>query len=148
MLKEDAARIGRTIAELQQKLRQDLLQDLVESEEELQTLFDPDSYSHALDGVRDKYVDKLSALQGILHEVANLDEGHRRRRTQVTCISTKSPEGLAKQVNTRLRELEGCAILDVKFLKGDEENWVAFITYLANPFDRARKQQMQDQDRE
>lgn len=148
MLKADASRIGRVIAELQQKLRQDLLQELVESEEELHTLFDPGSYSHALDGVRDKYVDKLFALQGILHELANLDEGHRRRRTEVTCLSAKTPDALAKQVNKKLRELEGCAILDVKFLKGDEDKWVAFITYLANPFGPQRKQQMQDQDRE
>jgi len=146
MLKEDAARIGRTIAEIQQRLRHDLLEELVESEEDLENLFDPNSYSHALDEVRDKYVDKLYALQNILHEVANLDEGHRRRRTEVTCLNADSPEALAKGVNKKLRELEGCAILDVKFTKGDEGKWVAFITYLLNPFDRGRKHQMQDQE--
>ena len=146
MLKEDAARIGRMIAEIQQKLRHDLLEELVESEEDLENLFDPNSYSHALDEVREKYVDKLYALQNILHEVANLDEGHRRRRTEVTCLNADSPEALSKRVNKKLRELEGCAILDVKFIKGDEAKWVAFITYLLNPFDRGRKRQMQDQE--
>ena len=149
MLEEDGNRIGRLIAEIQQKLRQDLLDDLVESEEDLQSLFDPDSYSHALDEVRDKYVDKLWALQGILHEIANLDDGHRRRRTEVMSISTDSPEALTQEVNKALRSLEGCAIQDVKFLKGEDSQWVAFITYLANPFDRSREEQMQDQnDRE
>ena len=148
MLREDATRIGRLIAEIQQKMRDDLLDELVSSEEDLQSLLDPDSYSHTLEEIRDRYIDKLYVLSGILHEVANLDDGHRRRRTEVTSITAESPEALTKQLNRKLRALEGCAILDVKFLRGGEKEWVAFISFLANPFDKNRQHQMQDQDSE
>jgi len=148
MLEQDASRIGRLIADVQAKLRDEMLEQLVDSEEELAALLEPGSYSHALEEIRDKYIDRLLALQGVLHELANLDEGHRRRRTKATSLSADSPQGLTRSLNKKLRELEGCSILDVNFLKGNEKEWVAFITYLANPFDRGRQEQMQDQDRE
>jgi len=147
-MKEDAARVGRLIADIQRQIRDELLDELVENEDELETLFDPNAYTSTLEEMRDRYVDKLQALQGILHEVANTDEGHRRRRLQVKCVAADSPDTLTMKMNKGLRALEGCAIVGINFHRANDHEWVAFVTYVANPFDRSQRKQMQDQDRE
>lgn len=133
---EDAARIAKTISEVQYELREDLLDSLVSEGEDLKSTLDPRSFSPEMDEIRDKFLDKLAILQGIVNELANFNLCHTKRITRIESISADTHEELTERVNKKLARLEGCRIVDVKFLKdeGTEEvKWVSFVTYMPNP---------------
>ena len=133
---EDAARIAKTISEVQYELREDLLDSLVSEGEDLKNTLDPRSFSPEMDEIRDKFLDKLAILQGIVNELANFNLCHTTRITRIDSISADTHEELTERVNKKLARLEGCRIVDVKFLKdeGTEEvKWVSFVTYMPNP---------------
>jgi len=137
-LTPEAPEIARLVTQIQRKLRQDLLDDLLENEEDLENLFDAGAYSLALDEYRSKYLDKLHVLQSLLSEIANLDEGHRRRRILVASVAAPTHEQLTKHLNKKLTEITGAHVQDVKFTHTHEEGWVAFINYSPSPFPRKR----------
>jgi len=137
-LTEEAPEIARLVTQIQRKLRQELLDDLMENEHELEELFEPGSYSMALDEYRSKYLDKLHVLQSLLGEIANLDEGHRRRRIRVASVGARTHQELTKRLNKTLAEIAGSHVHDVKFVHTPDEGWVAFINYSPSPFPRKR----------
>jgi hypothetical protein len=64
--------------------------------------------------------------------------------TRIESVSATSHEELTRKVNHKLTRLEGCRIVDVKFLKDDsnqESPWVSFITYMPNPLKPAPAKQ-------
>lgn len=133
---DDAARVAKILAEIQYEIREDLLNNLVGKEEDLKTALDPRTFSPEFDEVRDKYLDKLAILQGIINELANFSLCHTKRITRIESMSAETHEELTKRVNHKLARLEGCRIVDVKFIKddgGEKPTWVSFITYMPNP---------------
>jgi len=136
MTVQDVARIAKILAEIQYELREDLLDTLAREEDDLKIVLDPRTFSMEFDEVREKYLDKLAVLQGIINELANLNLHHTKRITRVESLAAGTHEELTKKVNHKLARLEGCRIVDVKFLKDDksaESPWVSFITYMPNP---------------
>lgn len=141
---DDAARIARALAEIQLELREDLLQLLVSQESELKSVLDPRTFSTQFDEIRDKYLDKLAILQGIINELANYSICQTKRVTRIESLSAGDHETLTRMVNKKLASLAGCRIEDVKFLKDancEDERWVSFITYTPNPLRAAGKRQ-------
>ena len=136
MTVEDVSRIAKTLSEVQYEMREDLLDFLLSEEEELKTVLDPRTFSPQFDEIREKYLDKLAVLQGAINELANFNLCHTKRITRVESTAADTYENLTKKVNIKLARLEGCRIVDVKFLKdeeSDESPWVSFITYMPNP---------------
>jgi hypothetical protein len=137
-MREEATNLAKMISGIQQKLREGLYEELQGAEEDLKGLSEPGGYSMALDEYRGKYLDKLYLLQSLVNELANLDETHRRRLPRVFSVAAPTHEELTKLVNKRLTELEGCAVMDIKFLTAEDKTWVAFITFFPSPFPRKR----------
>ena len=137
---KDASRVAKVLSQIQAKLRAKLIDEIEGREEELQPLFDPDTYSPAFEEYREKYLSRLYVLQSIIQELANFNQGQKRRHTKVTSVSARNHSELTKLVNRTISHLDGCKVTDVKFVpSADDKEWVAVITYLANPF-------MQEQD--
>jgi hypothetical protein len=133
---EDASRIAKIIAEIQYELREDLLRLLTGQEKELRSVLDPRTFSPEFEEVRDKYLDKLAILQGIVNELANFGLSHTKRITRIESLCADSHEKLTRMVNMKLARLEGCRIVDVEFIKNENDGkpeWVSFITYVPNP---------------
>ena len=132
---KDASRIAKVLSQTQAKLREKLLTELTDVEDDLPCLFDPDSYSPAFDEYREKYLSRLYVLQSLLQELANFNQGQRKRHTKVTTVSARNHSELTKLVNRTISHLDGCKVTDVKFVpSNDDKEWVAVITYLSNPF--------------
>ncbi|MBI2193298.1 MAG: hypothetical protein HYU36_15085 [Planctomycetes bacterium] len=141
---DDAARVAKILAEIQYELREDLLNNLTAQEENLKTALDPRTFSPEFDEIRDKYLDKLAILQGIINELANFNLCHTKRITRIESMSAETHEELTRRVNHKLARLEGCRIVDVKFIKdeaGEKSSWVSFITYMPNPLKPAPAKQ-------
>lgn len=132
---KDASRIAKMLSQVQARLREKLLSELTETEEDLPFLFDPDSYSPAFDEYREKFLSRLYVLQSIIQELANFNQGQKKRHTKVTTVSARNHSELTKLVNRTISHLDGCKVTDVKFVpSNDDKEWVAVITYLSNPF--------------
>lgn len=132
---KDASAIARKLSQIQAKLREKLLLDLEGVEGDLDDLFDPESYSPAFEEYREKYCSRLYVLQSIIQELANFNQGNRKRHTKVASVSARNHSELAKLVNRKIVQLDGCKVTDVKFVPStDDKEWVAVITYLSNPF--------------
>ena len=141
---QDASRVAKTLAEIQYELREDLLDNLKDQEDDLKTVLDPRTFSPEFYEIRDKYLDKLTIIQGVINELANFNLCHTKRVTRIESVSAESHKQLASRVNKKLMKLEGCRIMDVKFIKDDDEEepeWVAFITYIPNPLKPAAARQ-------
>ncbi|MDP6359564.1 MAG: hypothetical protein QF473_30865, partial [Planctomycetota bacterium] len=117
---QDASRVAKTLAEIQYELREDLLDNLKDQEDDLKTVLDPRTFSPEFDEIRDKYLDKLTIIQGVINELANFNLCHTKRVTRIESVSAESHKQLASRVNKKLMKLEGCRIMDVKFIKDDD----------------------------
>ncbi len=138
-MKKDARKIARKLSLTQNQLRSELLSELMKYSDEIDTVFDPHSYSHLGEEIRDKYLTRLHMLQGILQELAHFNQGNRQPPVKVLSLDAKSSEKLVKMVNSTLARLNGARIMDVEFiLNQKEDKWVALITYRANPFNEEK----------
>jgi hypothetical protein len=133
---KDASEVAKLLSQIQAKLREKLLSDLEGNKEELGDLFDPDLYSPAFEEYRERYLSRLYVLQSLLQELANFNQqGGKKRHTKVASVSARNHSELAKMVNRKIVQLNGCKVTDVKFVPTkDDKEWVAVITYLSNPF--------------
>ncbi len=134
-MNNEARNIAKKLVKTQNRLRADLLEELVENSDDIEMLFDPFSYSHIGEEIRDKYLVKLQMIQGILQELAHFNQKNRQPPVKVLSVRADTSDKLVKVVNKTLARLNGARIMDVEFVQNQEnENWVALITYMANPF--------------
>ncbi len=131
----DAREIARKLARVQSRLRQELLEELGEHEADLESIFDPYSYSPVVHEVKDKYLNRLYVLHALLQELAHHSMGRRQPSVQVLSLRAEGSDALVKVVNKQLAQLNGAKILDIEFVQSKhEDHWVAVISYTANPF--------------
>jgi hypothetical protein len=131
----DAREIAKKLARIQNRLRRELLDELKEHEEDVETIFDPYSYSPIAQELRDKYLNRLYVLQALIQEMAHFNQGRRQPPVKVLSLRGNSSEELVEIVNRKLADLNGAKVMDVEFLQNKQDDyWVALITYVANPF--------------
>ena len=96
---EDASEIIKKLAKIQAELRQELFEELRSKSEELESIFDPYSYSPIVQELREKYLVQLFVLQGLIQQLACLNPGHRKLNTRVISVSAGDQAGLVNLVN-------------------------------------------------
>ncbi len=135
-MNKDARKIAARLVKMQKRLRSDMLGELTEYSDDIESVFDPHSYSHLGEEIRDKYLTNLQMIQGILQELAHFNQGESRRPpVKVLSLRAASSDKLVKLVNATLARLAGTRVMDIEFVQNNEnENWVALITYMTNPF--------------
>ena len=127
--------IAKRLARIQADLRKELLEELEGHDEDIESVFDPYSYSPVVHEIKEKYLNRLYVLQAVIQELAHLNQGRRNPPVKITSVKADGSEALVELVNEKLMSLNGAKIMDVKFLEGKtDEDWVALITYVANPF--------------
>jgi hypothetical protein len=133
-MSSDTRGIARKLARIQNRLRGELLEELQDNEDDLETIFDPYSFSPVVQEIRDKYLSSLHVIHSVLQELAHHNQ---RRQPPVKLLSLRAEdsEKLVDLVNKKLARLNGARVMDVEFLqKKEDDQWVAVITYVANPF--------------
>ncbi len=133
-MSSDTRDIAQQLAQIQNRLRGELLEELQEKDGELDTVFDPYSFSPVVQEIRDKYLSNLQVIQSIIQELAR---HHKKRQPPVKLIRLKAEdsEQLVELVNDKMASLQGARVMDVEFMqKQNDDQWVAVITYVANPF--------------
>lgn len=133
-MSSDTRDIAQQLAQIQNRLRGELLEELQQNENDLDTVFDPYSFSPVVQEIRDKYLSSLQVIQSIIQQLAR---HHKRHQPPVKLLSLKAEdsERLVSLVNEKLADLQGARVMDVEFLqKQNDDQWVAVITYVANPF--------------
>ncbi len=131
----DARKIAGQLVKTQNRLRSELLEELSQYSGDIGSVFDPFSYSHLGEEIRDKYLTNLQMIHGILQELAHFNQGNRQPPVRVLSLRAETSEELVKLVNDTLGKLSGARIMDIEFVQNnDNEKWVALITYMANPF--------------
>ncbi len=130
----EPAELARRLAAIQNKLRADLMGELQEQGQDIELVFDPDSYSPLVHELREKYLTRLYLIQGILQQLAHYSLGRNKHSTRVASVAAQDRAELVRLVNCKLQRLNGAKVLDVKFIPGGEEGWAAVITYEVNPF--------------
>jgi hypothetical protein len=131
----NAGELARKLAGIQARLRKDLFDELVANQDDLESVFDPLSYSPLFHEVREKYLTRLYLIQGIIQQLVYMNQGRNKHATRVLSVAAESQEMLVNQVNRKLVNLNGAKVLDVTFMPGSgKENWSALITYEVNPF--------------
>jgi hypothetical protein len=134
-MRNDALEFARKLAQIQARLRDELLDELREHGEELDTAFDPYSYSPFVHELRDKYLNRLYLIHGILQQLAHQTQGKGKQTTQVLSVIAPTQRELVDRVNRKLTKLNGSKVTDVKFIPGnDGEDWSAVITLELSPF--------------
>jgi hypothetical protein len=129
-----AGQLARKLARIQARLRLDLFEELQAHEDDLETIFDPYSFSSEVHDLREKYLTRLQLLQALVQQLASLSTSGSKRTARVTALSAETQNELVERVNRKLGRLNGSRILDVKFVPGSpEEDWSALITYEVNP---------------
>ena len=137
-MSNDPSDIAKKLARIQNRLRKELLEELQSHAEEIENVFDPYSYSPLAHEIREKYLTRLYVIQAILQELAHLNLGHRRPPVKVMSVQAQDSEHLVELVNKKLALLNSAKVLDVRFTQGKQDDqWVAVITYIANPFTEA-----------
>jgi hypothetical protein len=131
----NAGELARKLARIQARLRKDMFDELLTHDEDLESCFDPYSYSPVIHEIREKYLTRLYLIQGIIQQLVYLNQGRNKHATRVLSVAAENQEMLVTQVNRRLVNLNGAKVLDVTFIPGSgKENWSALITYEVNPF--------------
>jgi hypothetical protein len=134
-MKPNARPLARKLSKIQARLRKELLEELLAHEDDLDALFDPYAYSPLAHEIREKYLNRLYLIHGIIQQLAHFSQGRNRHPTRVLSVAAENQQNLVELVNRRLGKLNGAKILDVKFIPATEKDgWSALITYEANPF--------------
>ena len=125
--------LAKRLSKIQVTLRRQLTKEL-ESEEDLESAFDPYSYSPLVNELRDKYLTHLAVIQALIQQLVVQGQGKKKPSTKVVSVSAQDREDLVRLVNAKLEELNGARVLDVKFVPSTEDDeWTSIITYVANP---------------
>jgi len=133
-MKSDLYEIVKKLARIQNGLRQELCEELQSHADDIESIFDPYSYSPVVHELRERYLTRLYVLQALLQELSHHNQGRRAAPAKVTRITAPDSEQLVELVNRRLAKLNGAKVLDVEFLQNKlGDGWVGLITYLANP---------------
>ncbi len=131
---KDPGELARELAAIQNRLREELIEELQGQGNDLGTICDIHSYSPLVQELREKYLTRLFLLQGIIQQLAHYSRGSNKRTTRVLSLAAQDRKELVRLVNRKLKKLNGVKVLDVKFVAEDEEGWAALITYQLNPF--------------
>jgi len=132
---ESASEIIKKLAKIQAELRQELFEELQSKNEELESIFDPYSYSPVVQELREKYLVQLFVLQGLIQQLACLKPGRKKPNTRVISMSADDRARLVNLVNRKLASLNGARVLDVSFMpENGNSGWTALITYVSAPF--------------
>jgi len=131
---KNAGELAKKLARIQARLRKDMFDELLTHEEDLESCFDPYSYSPVIHDIREKYLTRLYLIQGIIQQLVYMGQGRTRPATRVLSVAAENQEMLVTQVNRKLVNLNGAKVLDVTFIPGNgKENWSALITYEVSP---------------
>ncbi|MFO7957738.1 MAG: hypothetical protein R6X33_11650 [Candidatus Brocadiia bacterium] len=133
-MRMEPADLARKLSAVQNQLRQELFEELQEHGEDIESIFDPYSYSPLTHDLRDKYLSRLHLIQAILQQLAHYSQGKRKNATRVVSVTAPDRSELVRQVNHKLTRLNGAKVRDVKFMQGEDGGWSALITYDLNPF--------------
>ena len=134
-MSSDTRDIARKLSKVQSQLRRELLEELQTHEDDIESVFDPYSYSPVVQEIREKYLTRLQIVQAIIQELAHYNQGRRQPPVKVLSLRGKNSEELVENVNEKLATLNGAKVMDVEFLHNEQQDhWVAIITYVANPF--------------
>jgi len=133
-MRMEASDLARKLSAAQNRLRQELFDELQQRGEDIESIFDPYSYSPLVHELRDKYLSRLHLIQGILQQLAYYSQGKRKNATRVVSVTAPDRPELVRQVNYKLTRLNGSNVRDVKFMQGEDDGWSALITYDLNPF--------------
>jgi len=133
-MRQGTVDIIKRLARIQANLREELLEKLEAQGEDLETIFDPYSFSPVVQELREKYLNRLLVIQGLIQQLTHLGTGRSKNSTRVVRLQADEQPELVKRVNRKLAALNGAKVLDVEFLpKGEEDEWVALITFVPNP---------------
>ena len=111
---------------LQEELRNALMEDLSEEQEELAEIFSPNSFSNKYEVYRYKYTERLDTLNRIIAEIQRSEGG--RPTFKVYTVEATGREELVHLVNKRLAKVRPNAIADLKIFHDRSDNrWVAVI---------------------
>lgn len=136
-MNNDVRKIARQLVETQNRLRAELLEELIRyaDEGDMDSAFDPYSYSQLGEEIRGKYLSNLQLINGLIQELAHCGQAGRQPPVKVLSLRAETSDRLVKLVNTTLARLNGARIMDIEFVQNQgNEKWVALITYMANPF--------------
>lgn len=128
------AHIARKLKKIQAKLRRELFEELKIRSGDLETVFDPYSYTPLSQELRDKFLTNIFLIQAIIQQLCHLSEYRKKASTVVVSVNAANKDKLVQHVNEKLASLNGSKILGVDFLPADEsKTWTALITYVTNP---------------
>jgi hypothetical protein len=133
-MSSEPAELARKLAAVQSRLRQELFEELQSHEQEIETAFNPYSYSPLVHELREKYLSRLYLLHAILQQLAQHHKSRNKHTTRVVSVAAEDRPKLVRLVNRKLQKLNGAKVLDVKFTPDPEEGWSALITYELSPF--------------
>ena len=132
---QEIAKLVKKLSGIQANLREELCNKLLAEDEELDHVFDPYSYSPTAQDLREKYLNQLMTVQGIIQQLAHHCHAQQQQKTKVVRLSSDDQSKLVKLVNQKLASLNGNRVMDVNFMeRNDEGKWVALITYTPSPF--------------
>ena len=132
---QKVARIVKTLSGIQANLREELCEKLENQDEELEHIFDPYSFSPVAQDLREKYLNQLMTIQGIIQQLAHHCHAQQKQKTKVVRLSSSDQDKLVKLVNQKLASMNGSRVMDVNFMdRNDDGKWVALITYTPSPF--------------
>jgi len=134
-MSKGAGELARKLAKIQTRLREELYETLNDQADNLDSLFDPYSYSPIVHELREKYLSRLFLIQALIQQLAHYSQGQVKHTARVISVAAQNRGELVDLVNDQLVKLNGTKVLDVKFLPGSAtEDWSALITYETNPF--------------
>ncbi|MHC4480905.1 MAG: hypothetical protein ACYS8K_00265 [Planctomycetota bacterium] len=134
-MKRDTGELAKRLAKIQARLRKDLFEELQDQGENIESVFDPYSYSPLIHELREKYLTRLYLIQGIIQQLAHFSQGRHKHSTRVLSVTAENQRELVELVNQKLVKLNGSKVLDVKFIPDNgRDPWSALITYEVNPF--------------
>ena len=129
------AKLVKQLTNIQADLRQELCDELLSTDEDLEHVFDPYSYSPVVQDLREKYLNQLMTVQGIIQQLAHHCHAQQTQKTKVVRLTSEKQRNLVKLVNQKLASMNGSKVMDMNFLPRDEEgDWVAVITFMPSPF--------------
>ena len=132
---KDAGELARDLTRVQARLRRELVEELQGHAEDLESIFDPYSYSPIIHELREKYLTRLYLIHGLIQQLAHHAQGNSKPTTRVLRVGAADQRKLVQQVNRQLAKLNGAKVLDVKFIPATaDEQWSALITFEMNPF--------------
>lgn len=133
-MRKGTVEIIKELARIQGNLRQELLEKLKSEGEDLVSIFNPYSFSPLVQELREKYLNRLLVIQGLIQQLTYLGAGRGKNCTKVVRVHAAEQQELVRRVNRKLASLNGAKVMDVEFLPEDDAGkWVALITFVPNP---------------